>query len=131
MAEGFARLDLRIEADSDTDIDELRRRAGQLRRDLLDLDIESAVHARGGPAPPDARAGEIVAAGELIIILVQSLELLTALVDTVRSWVSRGGERSVKLKIDGDVLEIKGITRSDQRELIRAWIDRNSGQLPR
>jgi hypothetical protein len=41
-------------------------------------------------------------------------------------WVSHRGGRSVKLGLDGDVLEINGITREDQRELIHAWIDRHT-----
>lgn len=128
MTEGFARLYLCIEANSDADAEELRRLAVQLRRHLKELDIESADHTYVGPAPPNTRAGEIFVAGALTIMLAQSSGLLTALVETVRSWVSRGAERRVKLEIDGDVLEINGITRSEQRELIQAWIDRNSKQ---
>jgi hypothetical protein len=44
----------------------------------------------------------------------------------VQSWLSSSGDRSVKLELDGDVLEVTGITRGDQRELIRTWIDRHT-----
>jgi uncharacterized protein YjiS (DUF1127 family) len=59
-------------------------------------------------------------------MLAQSSGLLTALIETVRSWVSLGGARSVRIEIDDDELEVTGVSRSDQRELIQAWIDRHS-----
>ncbi|MGB8202813.1 MAG: hypothetical protein WCF33_24535, partial [Pseudonocardiaceae bacterium] len=82
-----------------------------------------------GQPPPGARAGEMLLAGALTVILAQSSKLLTALIETVQSWVSQGGGRSVKLDIDGDVLEVTGITRKDQRELIQIWIDRHTDRL--
>jgi hypothetical protein len=65
-------------------------------------------------------------AGALTVMLALSQKLLTALTETVQSWVSRGDGRSVKLELDGDVLEVTGITRRDQRELIQVWIDRHT-----
>ena len=44
----------------------------------------------------------------------------------MKSWISLSGGHSVKLEIDGDVLEVNGITRRDQRQLIQAWIDRHT-----
>lgn len=126
MTERTARLGLCVEADSEADAEELARLAVDLREQLLELDIERADPALAGPAPPGTRAGEIFVAGALTVMLAQSSGLLTALVETVQSWVSLVGARSVKLKIDDDELEVTGITRADQRELIKAWIDRHS-----
>lgn len=126
MTERIGRLGLRIEAGPEADTAELDELAGQLRDQLLELDIECADRATVGQAPPGARAGEILLAGALTLMLVQSSGLLTALVETVQSWVSRSGGRSVKLEIEGDVLEVTGITRKDQRELIETWIDRHT-----
>ncbi|MBV9162779.1 MAG: hypothetical protein JO309_16965 [Pseudonocardiales bacterium] len=126
MTERVARLNLCIDAGPEADAAELDELAVQLREQLLELDIEGADRATVGQAPPGARAGDILLAGALTVMLVQSSGLLTALVETVQSWVSRSGGRSVKLEIDGDVLEITGITRTDQRELIETWIDRHT-----
>jgi hypothetical protein len=79
-----------------------------------------------GQAPPGTRAGEVLLAGVLTVMLAQSSGLLTAVVETVKSWASLGRERSVKLELDGDVLEATGITRTNQRELIQTWIDRHA-----
>jgi hypothetical protein len=126
MTERIARLGLCIDAGTEADAAELDELAVQLREQLLELDIEGADRATVGQAPPGARAGDILLAGALIVMLVQSSGLLSALVETVQSWLSRSNGRSVKLEIDGDVLEVTGITRTDQRELIKTWIDRHT-----
>jgi hypothetical protein len=126
MAERVARLELGIEAGPEADAEELAALAVQLREQLLELDIESAEPATLGQAPPGTRAGEVLLAGALTVMLAQSSGLLTAIVETVKAWASLGRERSVKLELDGDVLEVTGITRTDQRELIQTWIDRHA-----
>jgi hypothetical protein len=126
MTERIARLGLCVQAGPDADAAELDELAGQLREQLLELNVERADRASAGQPPPGARAGEVLVAGALTVLLAPSSELLTALVDLVRSWISRDSGRSVKLELDGDVLEVTGITRSDQRELIKTWIDRHS-----
>ncbi|MGB6164591.1 MAG: hypothetical protein WBF75_18890 [Pseudonocardiaceae bacterium] len=126
MTERVAPLALRIAAGPEADAAELAELAVDLREQLLELDIERADPATVGQPPPGARAGEMLLAGALTVMLAQSSKLLTALIETVQSWVSRDGGRSVKLDIDGDVLEVTGITRKDQRELIQIWIDRHT-----
>ncbi len=126
MTERVARLGLCIVAGSEADAEELAELTVHLREQLLELDIESADPATVGQAPPGTRAGEIVVAGALTVMLARSSGLLTKLIETVQSWVSLSGGRSVKLELDGDVLEVTGITRADQRELIQVWIDRHT-----
>ena len=126
MTERVARLGLCIEAGPEADAAELDELVVQLREQLLELDIERADRATVGQPPPGTRAGEILVAGALTVMLAQSSGLFTALIETVQSWVSRSGGRSVKLEIDGDVLEVTGITRTDQRELTKFWIDRHT-----
>lgn len=125
MAE-LARMGLCIETDLDAGPEELAELAVQLREQVLELDIESAEPTTAGRAPQGTRTGEILVAGALTVMLAQSSGLLTALIETVRSWVSLSGARSVRLEIDGDELEVTGVSRSDQRELTQAWIDRHS-----
>ncbi len=126
MTERVARLDLRIDAGPDADAAELAELAVRLREQLLGLDIERADPVTAGPAPPGTRAGEIIVAGAMTVMLALSSGLLTELVKTVQLWVPHRGGRSVKLELDGDVLELDGITREDQRELIQTWIDRHT-----
>lgn len=126
MTERITRLDMYIERGSEAEVEELAKLAVQLRNQLLELDIESAEPATAGPAPPDTRAGEIFMAGTLIVMLARSPELLKVLIETVQWWISHSHGRSVKLEINGDKLELNGITREDQRALIQAWIERHT-----
>lgn len=126
MTERIARLDMYIETDSEAEGEELARLAVQLRQQLLELDIESARAATAGPAPPDTRAGELLTAGALIVMLIRSPELFKVLIETVQSWISHSRARSVTLEHNRDKLEVNGITRKDQRALIQAWIKRNT-----
>jgi hypothetical protein len=125
MTEWVTRLGLCIETGAETDAAELADLAVELRTQLLELDIERADPVIAGQAPPGTR-GEILIAGAMTIMLALSSGLLTALVERVQSWVSLSGGRSVRLEIDGDVLEVNEITRSEQRELIKTWIDRHT-----
>jgi hypothetical protein len=126
MTERVIRLRLCIDTGSEADAEELAALAGQLGDQLLELDVERVDPVTDGQTPAGTRAGDVVVAGALIVSLVQSSGLLSALVDTVRSWVCRIGGRSVRLEIGGDVLEVTGIGSQAQRELIQVWIDRHT-----
>lgn len=121
-----AQLNLQIDAGDDADAEELAELTVRLREQLLELDVERVDLVMSGPAPPGTRAGEVLAAGALIVSLARASGLLTALVSHVQAWVSSLGRRSVKLEMDGDVLEVTGISSRDQRELIQVWIARHS-----
>jgi hypothetical protein len=45
---------------------------------------------------------------------------------TVRSWLRRDQTRSVKLKLDGDALDLRGLSSGDRLRLIDAWIRRHA-----
>lgn len=127
MTERLAQLDVRIEAEPDADREELVALAVRLREWLLPVGVESVGLVAAGPAPSGTRSAGVFVAGVLTVLFARSSELLGKLVDVVQSWLSSSGARSVRLELDGDVLEVTGITRSDQRELIRTWIDRHAG----
>lgn len=125
MTEQVARLGLCIETDPKVEADELARLAVQLRQELLELDIESVEPATAGTPPPGARTGELLTAGALIVMLLRSPVLFELLIKTVQAWISRGGERSVELEINGDKLKLTGVSRRDQHEVIQ-WVERNT-----
>lgn len=127
MTERLAQLDVRIEAEPDADREELVALAVRLREWLLPVGVESVGLVAAGPAPSGTRSAGMFVAGVLTVLFARSSELLGKLVDVVQSWLSSSGARSVRLELDGDVLEVTGITRGDQRELIRTWIDRHAG----
>jgi hypothetical protein len=126
MTERLAQLEVRIEAEPDADRDELVALAVRLREWLLPVGVESVGFVAAGLAPSGTRSAGMFVAGVLTVVFARSSDLLAKLIDVVQSWLSSSGARSVRLELDGDVLEVTGITRGDQRELIRTWLDRHT-----
>jgi hypothetical protein len=124
MAEPVARLELRVDAGPGADQEELEQLTLRLLRELAELDVESIELERAGPAPPGTRAVDVLALGTLVVTLIRSPELLSAVVGALQSWLAGSRQRSVKLQLDGDVLEVTGLSTADQRRLIASWIAR-------
>jgi hypothetical protein len=70
----------------------------------------------------------MAAVGGLLITLFQSAESLRVVVSAIRGWLGRGGgtHRTVRLELDGDVLELSGATARDQDRLIDVFIARHA-----
>jgi hypothetical protein len=49
-------------------------------------------------------------------------------VAAVQSWLSRSRQRSIKLELGGDVLELTGVGSDEQRRLTDEWLRRHDGQ---
>jgi hypothetical protein len=125
MAEDLALLTVRVDAGPEAGLEELDELTHLLRRELLELDVESVGPASTGQAPAGSRAGDALSVGTLAVTLLNSPELLLGVVGLVQSWLTRGSQRSVRLELDGDVLDVSGLTSRDQRELVRAWVARH------
>ena len=95
----------------------------QLRRELLDLDVEAVELPRAGEPPPGARAVELAELGALVVTVAQS-QLLASVVAAVRSWLAGSRRRSVRLELGGDVLELAGVSSDEQRRLTDEWLRR-------
>ena len=78
-----------------------------------------------GEAPEDAKDAGLLAAGELVVGLVASPVVLASVIDAVRSWLGRNRARSVKLTLDGDALEVSGVSSAEQDRLIDLWVSRH------
>jgi hypothetical protein len=101
--------------------------ARMLRDELVQLDVEDVSAASGGPAPDGTRGLDLVAAGGLLVSLGSS-DLLRSVVATVRGWLTRSpaGGRSVKIEVDGDVLELSNASQEDQDRLVAMFLDRHA-----
>ena len=122
------RLTIAVDPRPNSDDQEVDELTSQLRRTLLDLDVESVDRVKQGEAPPGVRGSDVLALGTLIVTLAKSTRTLATLVNTVKIWLSGGSQRSVKLQIDGDILEVTGLSSSDQQRLITSWIERHTGE---
>jgi hypothetical protein len=109
-----------------TDAEEVAEATLQLRRELLELDVDAVDVARSGEAPAGSRGVDVTALGALVVTLGQS-PVLGSIVDTVRSWLTRSGAGTIKLELGGDVLELTGVSSEEQRRLTDEWLRRHQG----
>lgn len=124
---GLAQLELRVALDGDgLDDEALADCAAQLGDELAELDVDAVEPAAAGDAPPGAKGVELMALGALVVKLAGSRKLLGQLVDTVRDWISRSDADSVRMEIDGDILEIKGASAAEREALIDSWVSRHA-----
>ena len=99
-----------------------------LRQDLLTLDVRSVEPVADGDAPPGTRGGLAAIAGLLSVSLVPGMQAVGAVVAVVRDWLRRsGGGRTVKLSMDGDTIELTGVSDEVQQRLVDAWVRKHSG----
>jgi hypothetical protein len=110
------------------DAERLDLLTGFLRRELLELDVADVTTLSAGEPPAGTRAFDFAAVGGLLVTLGQSAQGLRTIISTIRTWMARGetSARSVRLEIDGDVLELSEVTAADQERLITLFVSKHS-----
>jgi hypothetical protein len=121
---GVRLVDLRVAVlpDSDEDTGEATDWASRLLVELSEFD-DASIDMEAGEAPGGSK-GIGTAAGVLLTRLA-SIEVLRAMLEAVRAWVTRTG-RTVEVSIDGDVLKLTGASRDQQDRVIQAWLARHT-----
>jgi hypothetical protein len=119
-------LTIALDAGPDARPEECARLTQRLRTELLDLYVHAVEPAAGGRAPEGAKAGELLSVSELVVVLSLQRHLLRAVVDTVAAWLTRERARGAKLIIDGDTLELTGVSAKELRELVEPWLERHT-----
>ncbi|MBB1242607.1 hypothetical protein GL263_03330 [Streptomyces durbertensis] len=107
--------------------DQLDRMTGSLRQELLQLEVADVVPLEGAEPPPGSRAFALVPVGALLVTLAQSATSLRELINTIREWRHRNETRpSIRLVIDGDVLEVSEASADQVTETFELFIRRHS-----
>jgi hypothetical protein len=122
----IGRLTLVLETWARLDAGHVQALTRQLRRELLHLDVDSVDLARQVSSPEGAKGGagaEVL--GGLVVVAALSRPLLRALVDVTRAWLQRSGQRSIRIVVDGDELEIQGSASRDMTHLADVFIERH------
>jgi hypothetical protein len=119
------RLTVRVD-DEGADRQELDTLTSMLRNELLALDVGAVEAPRAGPPPAGTRGGPLAELGALAMS-VASPELLAAVVSVTGGWLAGRHRRSVRLEVDGDVLELTGASSAQQQLLVNAWLRRRKG----
>lgn len=115
------RIDLGLEPDAEAV--ELDEATLQLRRELLELDVEDVQRPSAGPAPSGTRGVEVALLGTLVVKATS--EVVGAVVHAVAGWLARRPNRSVTLEIDGDSIVVTDPSVDDQRRLIESFLARH------
>ena len=122
--EGADALGIQLGVSDDASPDEIAQATLQLRRELLELDVEKVSVAGGGDPPAGSRGIELAALGALVVTFAR-VGVLASVVGAVQSWLTTSSQRSIKLELDGDSLELTGLPSSEQRRLTDEWLKRH------
>ena len=115
-----------LDAGPDHDAEELSELTQRLRSELLELDVDVAKLEGDGELPEGAKGVELLAFGGLAIRFALNSTVLRSIVDTTAAWLGRQSARSVKLTLDGDTLEVTGVSSDQQSQLIEQWVARHA-----
>jgi hypothetical protein len=113
-----------MESGADTTAEELASLTLLLRAELADFPVHSVHLVTDASVPAGAKGAGV--AGGLLIRLVAQRDLLLGVIGGIRSWLQRQRLRSVKLTIDGDELEVTGVSSAQQDRLIELWVARHA-----
>ena len=113
--------------ESDADAELLEQLTYSLREELLETPVESVAVPQVGDAPEGSRALGIVAIGALLVDFAGSADALKQVVGVVRSWFNKKpAERTLKITIGANVLELTAATDQQQQQLIDEFVERAS-----
>jgi hypothetical protein len=127
MEPGQLQLRVEVGLEADADAQDLDDEAAQLRRELLELDVD-VERPTEGPAPPGTKAVEVAILGTLLVGL--SREAIAAVVRTIESWASRRPDRSVRLEIGGDSIVVPAASDADKQRLVQVFVDNHGAEAP-
>jgi len=111
--------------DAELDDEAVAESSVLLREELADLDVDEVEPVAAGDAPAGAKGVELVAIGALVVKLVRSHHVLGQVVEALRDWVARNASQSVRIELDGDVLELTGASAAERKALIDTWVRRH------
>jgi hypothetical protein len=126
MNQGPAQLGIQLDVRPEADPEEVADAALRLRRELLDLDVEAVEMPATGELPPGARGAVDRTALGALVVTVATAQMLGPIVAAIRSWLAGSPQRSIKLELDGDVLELTELSSEDQRRLADEWVRRHT-----
>ncbi|MGH6746801.1 effector-associated constant component EACC1 [Novosphingobium sp.] len=105
---------------------ELDDLTGQLRRRLLEFDVETVGPVSRREVPAEAKPADAVIIGALVVTLAPVA--LSGVVGVVQTWLQNRPVRGVKMTIDGRSLELTNPSRADQHQLVQAFLDGHAQQ---
>jgi hypothetical protein len=109
--------------DAEADRERLDELTLNLRRELLELDVDRVERVSAGAAPEGTRGLDVATIGALLVTLSSSANAVAGLVATVRGWLRHAPPgRTVELAIGDKTLKLSGATNEQQERLIQEFL---------
>ena len=125
MSRNTTQLTVTLDAEPDTDAEDLERLTRQLRDELSELDVQADL-VTSGPAPANTKAGDVIEWGTLLLTLAASGGVITALINAIQAWLTnRTQPATITIEIGGEKLQITGNPSPEQQRLIEAFLQRH------
>ncbi|MGK5682684.1 hypothetical protein [Actinoplanes sp. URMC 104] len=113
------KIDVRVVVPG-ADAESVQDLAFDLRRAILDTDVDDVRPATAHAAPAGAKSGTALTVGALVVTLAPTV--MEGLMAVVASWLSRQ-PRDVEIEVDGT--RFRGpVTRQQRDELVKAYLHR-------
>jgi len=132
------KLFIKINPSVEDDTEDLANLAQQLRKELLELDVDKVDLVGVSQEPKGTKSGGGAIPGDLLVHIgaVVSIELfLQHVYPRIHSWLMRNERgrtdrtRSVTLDFEGDNLEVKGSDDQGRQRQIDEWINRQLNKI--
>jgi|GEM_PF-3480500 len=124
MTSELVNLYVSVNSTSDIDNEDIDEMARDLMQELIDLDGIGSVDLVAQKSPEGAKGPGI----DFGTVLVKIVEVggISTLITVLGTWLSRDRSRTLKLQIDDKSLEITGISKTEQADLIQ-WFKIQTG----
>lgn len=125
MSRKNIQLIVTLNAEPDTDAEDMEQMTRQLRDELSELDVQ-ADFVTGEPAPANTKAGDVIEWGTLLLTLAASGGVITTLINALQTWLTnRNQPATVNVEMGGDRLQITGNPSTEQQGIIKAFLHRH------
>ena len=125
MTKESVKLRIKVDAGPDVGAEKLQQLTYKLRKELLKLNV-TAVDLESGGEIPEGVKGDPVTVGTILVTLLASGGVITALIDVLKTWIKRQEKRSVTVEIGGDKISLNAIPSREQQELLETFLKRHN-----
>jgi hypothetical protein len=120
-------LAIKLDAGPDSDPEQLDELTRALRHELLELDVEAVEFVSAGEAPEQAKGFGLASVGALIVRIVSG-SALNGVAEVIKAWTSRDANRSVKLVMADESIELSGVSSGQAQQMLDAWVQKVMNQ---
>jgi hypothetical protein len=128
MARDTQQMALKVDLGPEALEDETDAATRSLLDELSQLDVASVDLVNAGDAPEATKGFGLIEVGSLVVKFVSS-GALGKVVDAVKGWLSRDANRTVKLVVEDETIEMTGVSSEQQQQLIDQWVKSVASKL--